>query len=195
MMRHLWKSSRLLILVLPLAFFGVAGCSGDAGETDTGGVEIVVSDFDGLPLLVSVNAAADPLSGIGLVTVDQINVESLIENPSNPTTDLQTVVMETYEIRFTRADAGTRVPTPLVERVLGTISPGGDTTYDNLPILRAEQLLNPPLSDLLFLNGGFDSETGSDVIRHNSNPRFFGRPVGGRDVATPVQSFTVELVP
>lgn len=195
MMRHLWKSSRLLILVLPLALLGVVGCSGDAGETDTGGVEIVVTEFDGLPLLVPVNQVADPLSGIGLVTVEQIDVESLIEVPGSPTTDLQTVVMQSYEIRFTRADAGTRVPTPLVERVLGTIAPGGNTTYNNLPILRAEQLLNPPLSDLLFLNGGFDSETGSDVIRLNFNLRFFGRTVGGRDIATPVQSFTVELVP
>jgi hypothetical protein len=194
-MRHLWKSSRLLILVLPFALLGVGGCSGDAGETDTGGVEIVVTEFDGLPLLVSVNQVADPLSGIGLVTVEQIDVESLIEVPGSPTTDLQTVVMQSYEIRFTRADAGTRVPTPLVERVLGTLAPGGNTTYNNLPILRAEQLLNPPLSDLLFLNGGFDSETGSDVIRLNFNLRFFGRTGGGRDVATPVQSFTVELVP
>lgn len=195
MMRHPWQSSRLLIFVLPLALLVAAGCSGDAGETDTGGVEIVIGEFNGLPSLVSVNANADPLSGVGLVTVESIEIDSLVENPSNPTTDLQTVVMDTYEVRFTRADAGTRVPTPLVERVLGTIPPGGDTTYNNLPILRAEQLLNPPLSDLLFLNGGFDSETGSEVIRLNFNLRFFGRTVGGRDIATPVQSFTVELVP
>jgi hypothetical protein len=195
MMRHPWKGSRLLIFVLPFALLAVAGCSGDAGETDTGGVEIVVGEFDGLPSLVSVNAVADPLAGIGLVTVDTLDIDSLIENPGAPTSDLQTVVMDTYEVRYTRADAGTRVPTPLVERVLGTIPPGGDVTYDNLPILRAEQLLNPPLSDLLFLNGGFDTETGSDVIRLNFNLRFFGRTVGGRDIATPVQSFTVELVP
>ena len=195
MMRHPWKSSRLLIFVLPFALLAGAGCSGDAGETDTGGVEIVVGEFDGLPSIVSVNAVADPLAGIGLVTVDSIDIDSLIENPGAPTTDLQTVVMDSYEIRYTRADAGTRVPTPLVERVLGTIPPGGDTNYQNLPILRAEQLLNPPLSDLLFLNGGFDTETGSEVIRLNFNLRFFGRTVGGRDIATPVQSFTVELVP
>lgn len=194
MMRHLWKPSRLLILVLPLALVA-AGCSGDAGETDTGGVELVVGEFDGLPSLISVNAVADPLSGVALVTIGEITIDSLIENPGAPTSDLQTVVMDTYEVVFTRADAGTRLPTPLVERVLGTIPPGGDVDYENLPILRSEQLLNPPLSDLLFLNGGFDTETGSDVIRLNFNLRFFGRTVGGRDVATPVQSFTVELVP
>jgi hypothetical protein len=189
-MRHLWKSTTLLILALPMAL-AVAGCSGDAGKTDTGGVEIVISDFDGLPTLVSVNSAA----AVGLLSVDEITLESLIENPNAGTTDLQTVVIDTYEIQFTRADAGTRVPTPLVERVLGTIAPGANTVYNNLPILRAEQLLNPPLSDLLFVNGGFDTETGSDVIRLNFRLRFFGRTVGGRNLATPVQSFTVEFVP
>ena len=87
------------------------------------------------------------------------------------------------------------MPTPLVERVLGTLAPGAQTTYNNLPILRDEQLINPPLSELLFVNGGFDTETGSDVIRLNFHIRFFGRTVGGRDVVDPDQSFTVEFVP
>lgn len=189
-MRHPWKNSWLPTLALPLALV-LAGCSGDAGETDTGGVEIVISDFDGQPSLISANAAA----AVGLVTIGEITVSSLIENPGDLPTDLQTVVLNTYEIVYTRADAGTRVPTPLVERVLGSIAPGADTTYENLPILRAEQLLNPPLSDLLFVNGGFDTETGSDVIRLNFGVRFFGRTVGGRDITTPRQSFTVEFVP
>lgn len=189
-MRHPWKSNWLLTLALPFALV-LVGCSGDAGETDTGGVEIVITDFDGQPSLVSVNDAA----AVGLVTIGEVTISSLIENPGDVQTDLQTVVLNTYEIVYTRADAGTRVPTPLVERVLGSIAPGSDTTYENLPILRAEQLLNPPLSDLLFVNGGFDTETGSDVIRLNFGVRFFGRTVGGRDIATPRQSFTVEFVP
>lgn len=195
-MRPLGKNSLLLTAALALALASVvAGCSGDAGETDTGGVEIVVSDFDGQPTLISVNSVADPGAGVGLVSIGEITIDSLIENPNQPVTSMQTVVMSSYEIVYTRADAGTRVPTPLVEGVLGSIDPGSSTTYENLPILRAEQLLNPPLSDLLFVNGGFDRETGSEVIRLNFRIRFFGRTVGGRDVATPVQSFTVEFVP
>lgn len=189
-MRDFRKSSLLLIFASALAF-AAAGCSGDAGETDTGGIELVVSDFDELPTLISVNNAA----AVGLVTIGEISIDSLIENPSAPISDLQTVVMQSYEVRFTRADTGTRVPTPLVEGVLGSIQPGGEVQYDNLPILRSEQLLNPPLSDLLFVNGGFDRETGSDVIRMNFHLRFFGRTLGGRDVATAPQTFTVELVP
>lgn len=172
-----------------LAFLG--GCSSDAGETDTGGVELVVTEFDGLPSLVSVNAAA----AAGLVTVEEIELTSIVENPNRGVSDLQTIQLRTYEIQFSRADTGSRVPTPLVERIFSTVSPGGTATFNNLPILRSEQLLNEPLSELLFVNGGFDRETGSEVIRLNFHLRFFGRTLSGRDVATSPQSFTVEFVP
>lgn len=181
--------------LLPYAFalalvVTLGGCSSGAGETDSGGVALVVSQFDGLASTVSVNDAA----AAGLVTVDEIQLESIIENP-NRVSDLQTIELRTYEVRFTRADSGTRVPTPLVERIFSTVPPGGTSTFNNLPILRNEQLLNPPLSDLLFVNGGFDPETGSEVIRLNFNVRFFGRTLGGRDVVTSTQSFSVDFVP
>lgn len=189
--------ARLLLKPALAGAFAVAllavlgGCSSDAGETDTGGVELVVTEFDGLPSIVSVNQAAS----VGLVTVDEIELTSIVENPSLGVSDLQTIELRTYEIRFTRADTGTRVPTPLVERLFSTVSPGGTADFGNLPILRSEQLLNPPLSDLLFVNGGFDRETGSDVIRLNFHLRFFGRTLSGRDIVTSPQSFTVEFVP
>lgn len=183
--RHLLPYAFALALVVTLG-----GCSSGVGETDSGGVALVVSQFDGLASTVSVNDAA----AAGLVTVDEIQLESIIENP-NRVSDLQTIELRTYEVRFTRADSGTRVPTPLVERIFSTVPPGGTSTFNNLPILRNEQLLNPPLSDLLFVNGGFDPETGSEVIRLNFNVRFFGRTLGGRDVVTSTQSFSVDFVP
>jgi hypothetical protein len=103
--------------------------------------------------------------------------------------------MRSYEVVFTRADTGTRVPTPLVDGLISTVPPGGNTTYDNLPILRSEQLLNPPLSDLLFANGGTDDETGSDVIKLNLRIRFFGRTLGGREVVSLPQTFPIEFRP
>jgi len=181
----------LLTFALPAAVvLALGGCSSGAGETDSGGVALVVAQFDGLPSQVSVNTAA----GAGLVTVDELRLESIIENP-NRVSDLETIELSTYEVQFSRADSGQRVPTPLVERLFSTVPPGGISTFNNLPILRNEQLLNPPLSDLLFVNGGIDTETGSDVIRLNFHLRFFGRTLGGRDVVTSTQSFTVDFVP
>jgi hypothetical protein len=82
-----------------------------------------------------------------------------------------------------------------VSGLLGTVPPGGTTVLENLPLMLAEQMLNPPISDLLFVNGGFDSETGSEVIKLNLIIRFFGRTLGGREVVSNAQSFPVEFVP
>ncbi len=182
-MRHLY--TWLLLLCLPVL---VAGCS-DAGKVDSGGVSLVISDFNGLPNAVGVEESN------GLVTVDQITLTSILQNPNAGMTDLQTVELSSYEVVYTRADTGTKVPTPLVEKLISSIPPGGTIVFNNLAILRSEQLGNPPLSDLLFVNGGFDRETGSDVILLNLRLRFFGRTLGGRDIATNPQSFTVEFRP
>lgn len=178
-----------LLLLLPLAAgLAVLGCS-DAGEVDSGGVSLVIADFDGLPFRVAVNIAG------AAVQVDEIELESIVQNPDLGTGNLQTIELRSYEVRYTRADTGTRVPTPLVQGLLGTVSPGGTTTLENLPVMLAEQMLNPPVSDLLFVNGGFDRETGSEVIKLNLIIRFFGRTLGGRDVVSNSQSFAVEFVP
>lgn len=178
-----------LLLLLPLAAGLVAlGCS-DADEVDSGGVSLVIADFDGLPIRVAVNTAG------AAVQVEEIELESIIQNPDLGTGNLQTIELRSYEVRFTRADTGTRVPTPLVQGLLGTVPPGGSTTLENLPVMLAEQMLNPPVSDLLFVNGGSDRETGSEVIKLNLIIRFFGRTLGGRDVVSNAQSFAVEFVP
>lgn len=189
-MRHL-PALRILLLLPLAAGLAVLGCS-DAGEVDSGGVSLIISDFDGLPSAVGVNQAS---LTVPPVTVEQIDLESIIQNPDLGTGNLQTIELSSYEVRFTRADTGTRVPTPMVEGLIGTVPPGGTTTIENLPLMRSEQLLNPPISDLLFENGGFDSETGSPVIALNLTIRFFGRTLGGRDVVSPAQSFKVEFVP
>lgn len=180
-----------LLLILPLVLgLAALGCS-DADEVDSGGVSLVISDFDGLPLVVSINNAAF----IGLVNIEEIELQSIVQNPDLGTGNLQTIQLSSYEVRYTRADTGTRVPTPLVEGQLGTVPPGGTTVIGNLPILRSEQIFNPPLSDLLFENGGFDRETGSDVIALNLTIRFFGRTLGGREVVSNSQTFLIEFVP
>lgn len=188
-MRH-HRACRLL-LILPLAaVLGLGGCS-DADDVDSGGVSLVISDFDGLPSGVGVNEAS---FSVPPVSIEEIELESILQNP-NQVGNLQTIELSTYEVRFTRADTGTRLPTPMVAGLIGTVPPGGTTIINNLPIVRSEQLLNEPLSDLLFVNGGFDQETGSDVIALNLTIRFFGRTLGGRDVVSTPQTFLVEFVP
>ena len=87
------------------------------------------------------------------------------------------------------------MPPPLVEKIFGSVGPGGTIVYDNLAILRTAQIDTPPLSDLFLENGGFDKETDDPSILMNVNMRFFGRSIAGEAVDTTPVRFTVEFVP
>lgn len=170
----------------------VAGCSsGNRVDETEGGVLLSVTDFDGLPTSVGVNGLGFPPA----VVIGEIVIENLPKDPNGETSDLMNVEMRSYEVVYTRIDTGTRTPTPLVTSIFGVAPVGGQITYDNLPILTAEQLTNPPLEDLLVINGGIDSETGGRVIRLELRVRFFGRTLTGDDVATAPIFFDIEFVP
>jgi len=182
------RSIAILAAVALSSTLLLGGCSSDRVEKDAGTVVLSVSDFDGLPFRASVN-------GGSVLQVGEIVIQNLPKNPGAGTSDLQNVEMRSYEVVYTRADAGTRTPTPLVRNIFGVAPVGGTVTYDNLVVMSAEQLLNPPLSDLLIANGGIDSETGSPVITLELRMRFFGRTISGDEVATAPIRFDVEFIP
>jgi hypothetical protein len=166
----------------------LAGCSERVDESE-GGVILRVSDFDELPTRVSVNT-----SGL-LLTIGELDIENIAKDPNGNVSQLMDVEMETYEVRFTRVDGGTRVPPPLLERLFGVVPVGGSTTYENLPIMRAVQFTEPPLSDLLISGGGVDTETGEQVVELELTVRFFGETITGDEVATAPIRFDIEFVP
>jgi hypothetical protein len=151
-------------------------------------VVLSITDFDGLPVRVGVNTN-------NVVQMDSVTIQNLPKNPNGDTSNLMNVEMTSYEVTYSRFDGGTRVPPPLVEGIFGVAPVNGTTVYDNLVIMGGEQFLNPPLEDLLFLNGGVDSETGSPVIKLRFRMRFFGRTLTGDQVATEPASFDIEFVP
>ncbi len=181
------KSIRLLLTVL-LAF-GLAGCESRTDRADGGGVLLSISDFDGLPIRVLVNQAGN------LVQVDEIQIQNVVKDPTGISSNLMNVEITSYEVTFSRADAGTRVPPPLVGGIFGVAPAGSSFTVENLPVMGVEQFERPPLSDLFFVNGGFDKETGQTRVILNLHMRFFGRTLSGDAVQTEPASFKVEFVP
>jgi hypothetical protein len=164
------------------------GCGeGDIHETDSGGVIIVVSDFNGRPNAVSVGASAN------IVVIDSLTLQSNLANPTGGSSNLMDTEISSYEVTFTRADSGTRLPPSLVRQASFYVPAGGTADIINLPILLSPQLGNLPLSDLA--NFGIDRETGSSVILLNVSVRFFGRTIGGRELDTSPFRFTVEFRP
>lgn len=176
------------LLALALVPALLAGCSARVDETESG-VILSVTDFDGRPTRVSVNAAG------GLVSIGEITIENIPKDPNGTTSDLMNVEMQSYEVVYTRVDTGTRVPTPLVRSTFGVVPVDGQIVYENLPLLIGEQLDNPPLEDLLVSNGGIDSETGGRTITLELRLTFFGRTLTGDNVATAPVRFDIEFVP
>ncbi|MEM6705372.1 MAG: hypothetical protein AAF690_21815 [Acidobacteriota bacterium] len=176
-----------LIPVLALLLLGAVGCESRTDKSQTGGVEISVSDFDGLPVIGSVNAPG------GLIQIDTLTLQSISKDPFAPTSDLMNVELYSYEVTFSRADEGTRVPPTLVRGIFGTVPVNGTNTIDGLPVLDSEALRVEPLSDLFFENGGLDSETGNDFIRLNYTLVFFGRTISGDEIRSGPANFTIEM--
>lgn len=184
------RSKRLLRLAAAAAFAAVAGCS-DADKADTGGVLLEISSFGTLPVAFSLN---NPDPGLGaLMQIDSIVLSNIAVNPAAGTSDLMTIRLESYEVTYTRRDGGTRVPRPLSNSIFGQVPINGTNEIAGAPMLATDQLLSNPLVDLS--NDGVDSETGSSVIVMDINLRFFGETLGGTNVASNVESFTVQFLP
>jgi hypothetical protein len=176
---------RSVILFLMIVMVAVLG--GCRSETDLseGTVLLTVSDFDELPVRVSVTN--------GPYDIGEVVIRNIAKDPVGVTSDLQNVELRAYEVRYTRRDTGRTVPPALVQSIFGLIDVGGTTTLNNLPFLTENQLRNNPLLDLA--TKGTDTETGSEVIVLNVSLRFFGRTLAGDDIATEPASFTIEVVP
>jgi hypothetical protein len=179
----------LLIICLVVA---VTACESRTDRTDGGGVLLSISDFDGLPILESVNAT---LAAGGFVQIGEVTITNVVKNPTGVTGDLMNVEIVSYEVKYSRADNGSRVPTRFTRGIFGVVPVNGTLTYDNLPVMSSDQLNSVPLSDLKFSRGAVDKETGQSKITLNLALRFFGRTLSGNAVETVPAIFTVEFTP
>jgi hypothetical protein len=173
-----------IALALALA---VGACQSRTERTDGGGVLLSIEDFDGLPFLVSVNG--------GIIQIEEVTLANVPKQPGGATSALMNVEVHSYEITYTRADAGTRIPVPFIRGMFGVAPVNGTAVFENLPIVGLDQLENLPLSDLLFENGGIDTETGEDRIALNLRLRFFGRTLSGDEVESAPAAFTIDFTP
>jgi len=177
------------VIAVGLLAVSLSACEARTDRTDGGGILLSISDFDGLPIAISVNASN------GFVQVDEIQITSVVKNLDLVGSAIMNVEIESYEVRYTRGDTGTKVPPLFVRGLFGVVPAGGIYTVNNLPVMAPEQFTGPPMSDFLFQNGGFDKETGANEMVLNFHMRFFGRTLSGDAVETAPASFTVTVTP
>lgn len=182
------KSLRSILLVA-VAAFAIAGC--DSGDrTDSGGVFL---SFGSAVEPIPVELSEAQLASDGVFAIPQIVIQSNLSRPGDATTNQMDVLLSSYEVVFERADGGTRLPPPLVNRITFTVPAGGTLNLGNIRVMQTDQILTVPLSDLLVINGGLDRETGRDTIILNYAMRFFGRTISGREIETPIYRFTIRI--
>lgn len=175
------------IALSALLALALLSCEERTDRIDSGGVLLSVDwASESLPFRVSVNSTDN-------LRIPTIEITSIPANPDGVTSRLMDVELETLEVVFQRGDAGTRVPPPYVVAVLGTVPIGGSLDLNNWDVMSFEQFRTPPLSDLLFENGGIDKETGSDIIRLNLITRVFGRTRSGKAVSSVPRAQSIEF--
>lgn len=177
------------IAALALTVVAVLGCDARTSKTDDGGIILSISNFNGLPTVISASASA----AAGAFRIGSISVQSIIKNPGGGSSQLMTVEMDSYEVTFSRDDLGTRVPPRLKNFIFGSVTAGGTFTLTNGPIMRFDQFEAQPLEDMIDL--GYDQETTSEVIRLKVGIQFFGRTIAGDIVQTEPAFFSLEVVP
>ena len=75
----------------------------------------------------------------------------------------------------------------------GVIPVNGTATISGMFFMLDGQLENPPLSDLLAVNGGIDRETGAESILLDVSIVFFGRTLSGDEVQSAPLRKTVQF--
>ncbi len=165
----------------------LAGCEARTDRTDAGGVILSLSDFDGLPIIVSASG------NCCIVQVEQMTLSNIAKRPGGQTSDLMNVEIQSYEVTYDREDTGTRRPPKLVQSIFGVVPVNGTSQLDNYPVMREDQFNNVPIKDLRQF--GYDRETNSTVVRLKLTIRFFGRTLSGDPVASAPASFSVEVIP
>lgn len=177
--------------LVAVAVLGVLGCESRTDRTDGGGVLLSITDFQfgNLTIPISVN------EGVIVVQGDSITLQNIVKDPDGASSPLMNVELDSYQVTYRRLDAGTRVPPTYVQAIFGVVPVGGSDTISNFNLLGPDQLLNPPLSDLLAINGGFDRETGSRLISLEVGITFFGRTLSGDRVASNTARLRLDFAP
>jgi hypothetical protein len=187
------RKNTTLIAALTLAAFalvGLLGCNARTDRTDGGGVLLSVTQMNLAPTQFIISDLQT--NGNLLPSIPTVTLQNVVKDPSAPvTSQLENIELRSYQVVYTRADTGTRVPPPLVEPLGGVVPVNGTFSITNLGVLRNNQFLSPPISDLV--NFGVDKETNSQIIVLNLRITFFGRTLSGKEVSSAPTGFTMEV--
>jgi hypothetical protein len=178
----------LNLALVGILVFGLAACEQRTDRVDGGGVLLTFGQID----WAAIYSVADAVA-LGGAAIETLTLVSVVKDPDGVTSSLMDVELQSFEVSFQRADTGTRLPPVLVRTFPGVIPVNGTLTINGMFFMLEGQLENPPLSDLLAINGGLDEETGSQTILIDVSIVFFGRTLSGGEVQSAPLRKTVQF--
>ena len=183
-----WSSMRSALLVMGLA--AAIGCTPDYGEESEAPVLIRVSN-----IVAEGGGGSGGASGIGSVLNSDVAVDGSIFNDNatltveniaknqNPNTvfgRLNDVILERYEVRYSRSDGRDQEGVDVPFRIVGPLSimvPLAGDAQVPITIVRHQAKAEPPLRNLI--DGG-----GAQVLTTVARITIHGRTVAGRALMT-----------
>jgi len=190
-MKPVSQLRKAVVLVALVAILPVAGSCRSRTDKTAGPVVLTFGNITGVPNgTISVSGS----EGTGVI-IGTFTLQSVVKDPMPTTTpsNLEDVEVTSYQVTYKRRDSGTRVPPPLIASFPVEVPVNGTGVINNLPVVRQDQLLSPPLGDLI--NPGHDTETGTAIIVLDAMVTFFGQTISGDRIQSPTATFTFEFVP
>jgi len=164
-------------IVLTLAV-AVVSCGGNSSLDNT--VATVV-----LTVTIAQNQPdIDVCTQVTDVEVASIEITSNPKDPGGSSSTNQDVTLTRWVIKPYRTDGGSTASPEWSYDQSVFVQAGGSTSLENYRVYPVGNLSEVPLLYLFPAGGGFDPETGNNVIRQSFELQLFGRTVSGKSVAT-----------
>ncbi len=151
----------------------LVGCSADYVEQGQATVLLILASInDGRPLASDVRGD----NGEIINCTAPITLAVVLKNPNNPGGPTENVLINRYDVAFTRSDGrgveGLDVPYRFSEGMTATIERGADATV-TVDLVRQQAKLEPPLSTI----------TGLDIVEMTAHVTVYGETVSHQAVS------------
>jgi len=174
-------------LLLLAVVAGPAACSAPGSIDNTQAPVILIAG--------NVAQVSDPFGDVltsgGTIPDDSVTVRftaRLKQSSDNTAPALQEVVLDRYEVTFTRTDGGTAVPAGFQRAITAKVrlTPNNASqevfTEVTVSVMPSTSKAQPPISFLI--SPGFEPDTGFVNIQCTATLRFFGHTIAGEKVST-----------
>lgn len=164
----------LLLVLLP-------GCSTNT-QGDDGAPVFLVGEFNEL-LLEKLLIEGTP------VQFKTSTLRCRLKVPGSASVQFLDVQIDSYVVRWTRIDGGTKASAPETFGGNIIVPVSGTATLNNYQYMTADALLRSPLDQLYPFNGGIDRETGRTSIRQAGHVTWYGHTLSGQPVVSNEATF------